>query len=251
MTVQDVVQLIAAIGTVFLGVVALFAVFYPRIHSYLVRPKLYAIFEPIDEGKGGANFKIFNLGKTVAHGVIATLYLVDTDTGATFGTYTLPWKVYSLGFQDLEEQMMEARYGPISIYPKQEVFTRGLEILGVGTKRVLGLLTLPYRPQERDFCPPVFWELEEPLDNIEAPLRLNRFYAVYLDLYSEELTVPMLRLWKLKWDGKRIVMSIDDLSLEFKKQKVLQEKISEYRRHALLTQEKRMLKTLKKSDKQQ
>ena len=241
--------LISVIGTFFLIAVALFAIFYPQIRFHFVKPKLSATFDVIDEGKGGLNFQVYNFGKTPAHRVIATLRMVNMEDGATFGTYTVPWKSYSLGFLKSERQMIEAEYGPIAIYPNQKIDTRGFEIINVGKHRVLGLNALPYRPSEQDSYPPVFWELDKLQGSIEAKLEVDRFYAVYLTLSCDELTVPVQRLVMLKWDGKRIMTPIDHLSLEFKKQSALAKKQSDNTRSALKAQEKKMLEMLMKFDK--
>ena len=249
MIIQDTIQFISAIGTIFLGAVALYAIFYPRIHFYFVRPKLSAIFNPIDEGKGGLNFQVYNFGKSPARNVTATIRMVSTKDGTTFGTFTMPWKSYSLGFMDSEGQLLEAKYSPMTIYPNQQINTRGFEILSIGTHNVLGLHTLPYRPYGRDCYPPIFWELDKLPNNIEAKLEANVQYAVYFTLYCDELVVPVQRLIMLKWNGNRIVPSLDQLSLEFKKQRALSMKLSKSSRRALIAQEKEMINMLREFDK--
>lgn len=249
MNIQDTIQLISAIGTIFLGAVALYALFYPRIHFYFVKPKLSATFDPIDDGKGGLNFQVYNFGNTPAHNVTATIRMVSTKDGTTFGTFTMPWKSYSLGFMDSEGQLIQAKYSPMTIYPNQQINTRGFEILSIGTHNVLGLHTLPYRLPGRDYYPPIFWELDKLPNNIEAKLEANVLYAVYFTLYCDELVVPVQRLVILKWNGNRIIPLLDQMSLEFKKQMALSMKLSKNSSRALIAQEKEMIDMLRKLDK--
>jgi len=237
MTLDEYIRIISIFTTIFLGLVALFGIFYPRIHSHKIRPILEITIEPINEGKKGMNFRIYNNGKSPAHNTIATLRLIDYENGPIIGQWNTPWETYSIEFSGTVERIMDGRYGGLNIYPGQMATSKAFQILSISSYQVLGLNSLPYRPGG-NWWPIVFWKLDKLPDGIEPTLQPNHPYVVYLSLYCEEFSGPTSKMIILNWDGKRLAPDIDSLELELWKQSTLEDKYRKTRHQSVIKHEK-------------
>ena len=245
MTLGEYIQLISIFTTIFLGLVALYGIFYPRIHSHKIRPILEIAIEPKDEGKKGLNFRVYNNGKSPAHNTITTLRIVDAEKGLTIGQWNVPWETYSIEFSGPVDRIVDGQYGGLNIYPGQTAIIKAFEVLGVSSYRVLGLNTLPYRAGG-SYWPLAFWKLDNLPDNIEPNLEANHRYAVYLSLYCEELPEPTIKMIILHWDGNRLTPDPNDLDLELWKQSALEGKHRKVVSKALIKHEKDVLREYRK-----
>lgn len=245
MTLGEYIQLISIFATVFLGLVALYGIFYPRIHSYKIRPVLEIAIESKDGGKKGLDFRVYNNGKSPAHNTINTLRIIDAENGTKVGQWSIPWEAYSIEFSGTVERIMDGQYGSLHIYPGQTAIIRAFGILSISSYQVLGLNSLPYRVG-RGYWPIAFWKLDRLPDNVEPILEINHRYAVYLSLYCEELPEPTIKMIILHWDGNRLTPDPNDLDLELWKQSALEGKHRKVVSKALIKHEKDVLREYRK-----
>lgn len=251
MTLGDYIQILSALATMFVGMVAIYGIFYPRIIAHRNRPKLTIAIEPIDESKKGLDFKVYNFGKTPAHDTVATLRMVDAEDGSSIGQWTIPWIAYSIEFSGTVERIMDGNYGPITIYPEQRINLHAFEILNIGPHQILGLNTLPFR-NGSGFWPPAFWKLERLPENVVPTLLQNHKYAVYIDIYCEELPEATTKMTIISWNGKRLSPEIGELKMELMKQSALERRASRAGNNALISHEQQVVdvfRQLKKENK--
>jgi len=243
MTFTEDVQLLSAIGTIALSIAAYLGLIYPYVHLKRIKPIFVITIDPIDEGKKGMNFSIFNVGKSSAHQTTAILKMIDAKTGYTLGQWFLPWKMYSQGFLDMGKGLTEAKYDPITIYPGQRADLRAFEVINIHGNQLMGLNAPPYL-MGHDAPPAVFWSLglSPHTTSIQANLQVNHAYVVYISLYCDELSEGTVKMFVIQWDEKRIIP--DRLELELDKRDATEIKLRRDKSKPLIKKEKEDIKRI-------